>query len=136
MSRDNKNPRASVFLDITKAFDTIDHSLLLNKLKIFSFRSHFKKFIKSNHNNRQQYVFFQFKTSEIKNIKNSVPQGTVLGPLLFLIFVNDLQQVCKNRKSLFADDTNIHCGGKDIETNIKDNITDAISRFNENQTLR
>ena len=50
----NKNPCASVFLDITKAFDTIDHSLLLNKLEIFGFRGHFKKFIQSYLNNRQQ----------------------------------------------------------------------------------
>ena len=46
------------------------------------------------------------------------------------------QQICKNRKSLFADDTNILCGGKDMETNIKDSITDAISWFNEKQPLR
>ena len=63
----NKNTCASVFFDITEAFDTIDYSLLLNKLEIFSFRNHFKKLIQSYLNNRQQYVFFQFKTSE-KNI--------------------------------------------------------------------
>ena len=72
---DNKNPRASVFLDITKAFHTIDHSLVLNKLEIFGFRGHFKNLFKSYLNNRQQYVFFQSKTSEIKKIKNSVSQG-------------------------------------------------------------
>ena len=112
----NKNPCASVFLDITKAFDTIDHSLLLNKLESFGFRGHFKKLIQSYLNNRQQYVFFQSKTSEIKNIKNGVPQGSVLGPLLFLIFVNDLPtNMQKSEITLFADDTNILCGGKDIE---------------------
>ena len=64
----NKNPFASVFLDLTEAFDTIDHSLLLNKLEIFGFTGHFENLIQSYLNNRQQYVFFQSKTSEIKNV--------------------------------------------------------------------
>ena len=57
LSMDNKNPRASIFLDITKAFDTIDHSLLLNKLEIFGFRGHFKKLMLSYLNNRQKNMF-------------------------------------------------------------------------------
>ena len=61
LSMNNKHPCASVFLDITKAFDTIDHSLLLNKLESFGFRGHFKQLIQSYLNNRQQYVFFQSK---------------------------------------------------------------------------
>ena len=128
----NKNPCASVFLDITKAFDTIDHSLLLNNLEIFGFRGHFTMLIQSYLNNRQQYVFFQSKASEIKNIKNGVPQGSLLGPLLFLIFVNDLPtNTQKSEITLFADDTNVLCGGKDIEKKITDSITEAILWFNE-----
>ena len=69
LSMYNKNPCASVFLDITKAFDTIDHSLFLNKLESFGVRGHFEKPIQSYLNNRQQYVFLQSKTSEIKILK-------------------------------------------------------------------
>ena len=123
----NKNPCASVFLDITKTFDTNDHSLVLNKIEIFGFRGHFKKPIQSLFNNRQQYVFFQSKSSEIKNIKIDVPQSSALRPLLFFIFVNALPtNMQKSEITLFADDTNILCGGKGIEKNIKDSNTDSI----------
>ena len=134
MSTNNKNPCASVFLDITKAFDTIDHSILLNKLEIFGFRGQFEKLIQSYLNNREQYVFFQSKTSDIKNIKNGVPQGSVLSPLLFLIFVNDLPtNMQKSEITLFAGDTNILFGEKNFEKNKKESITEAILWFKENK---
>ena len=70
----------------------------------------------------------------MKNIKNSVPKGSVLGRLLFLIFVNDLPtNMQKLEITLFSGDTNILFGGKDIEKNNKDSITEAILWFNENK---
>ena len=104
-----------IFLDLEKAFDSIDHDILLAKLDHYGFRGHSNKFLKSYLKNRQQYTFVNKKTSSLLNVKYGVPQGSILGPLLFLLYINDISQVLeKGKGTLFADDTAITFRNRDI----------------------
>ena len=96
----------SFFVDFTKAFDTVDHNILLYKLGHYGIRGHAQKFMKSYLTNRFQYTYVNGHQSTLDEIKCGVPQGSVLGPILFLIYINDLHfsmNECLTR--LFADDT-------------------------------
>ena len=112
---DNKEYVLGIFLDLEKAFDSIDHDILLAKLDHYGFRGHSNKFLKSYLKNRQQYTFVNKKTSSLLNVKYGVPQGSILGPLLFLLYINDISQVLeKGKGTLFADDTAITFRNRDI----------------------
>uniref|UniRef100_A0A3B3C2G3 Reverse transcriptase domain-containing protein n=1 Tax=Oryzias melastigma TaxID=30732 RepID=A0A3B3C2G3_ORYME len=118
---DNKQYAIGVFLDLTKAFDTINHHLLLRKLYCYGIRGVAFSWIKSYIENRQQYVHINGVDSELQIVTCGVPQGSVLSPLLFIIYINDICLVSKVlHLILFADDTNIiHCGN-DLETLVKE----------------
>ena len=91
---------------LQKAFDTIDHRILLDKLDHYGFRGHTQNFFKSYLTNRYQYTHINGVKSDIKEITCGVPQGSVLGPIMFLIYVNDLHLSVNNCSTrLFADDT-------------------------------
>ena len=79
----------NVYLDFSKAFDTLVHSTLLIKMTHYGIDGLAHKLIKSYIENRKQYVV-PVQCSEMKNIKNEVPQGSILGSLLFLIYINDI----------------------------------------------
>ena len=99
---------AAISIDLKKAFDSISHDLLINKLEKYGFRGVALKLLISFLNNRNQFVIFNKSKSKIKNIKFGVPQGSVLGPLLFLIFINDIVNIkTQGHFVLFADDTTI-----------------------------
>jgi len=97
---------AGIFIDLEKAFDTVNHSILSDKLQHYGFRGNSHKLIVSFLSNRKQFVSIQGFNSQIMDIKCGVPQGSTLGPLLFSLYLNDLRFCLKNASSNhFADDT-------------------------------
>ena len=105
---ENKELACCVFLDFAKAFDTVNHQILLKKLEYYGIRGNVLKWFDSYLCNRPQCVNINGTFSDFLNILCGVPQGSVLGPILFLIYINDIQ-FCSNILNfhLFADDTSI-----------------------------
>ena len=98
----------SIYLDFAKAFDKVDHKILINKLHSYGIRGNLLSWLKNYLDNRSQTVVINGVHSYPANVRSGVPQGTVLGPILFLIYINDLNK-CINHSliSHFADDTRI-----------------------------
>ena len=105
-----------VFLDFSKAFDTVNHHILLQKLYRYGIRGSANDWFTSYLSNRKQYVSYKNIPSSYKKITCGVPQGSILGPLLFLLYINDIINVSKLLFAiLFADDTNVFLNGNDID---------------------
>ena len=120
---DNSSPTV-IFLDLKKAFDTVDHNLLISKLKNIGIRDIAKNLVASYLNHRTQYVRLNNVSSHSKIVECGVPQGTVLGPLLFIIYLNDLLS-CVDGLISFADDTVIMSKAKtwiELETLLNENM--------------
>ena len=104
---DHKKYNIGVFLDLSKAFDTIDHNILINKLQCYGIRVNACN-CKSYLNNRRQYVSYNKADSKYMTITCGVPQGSILGPLLFILYINDIENVSDILSPiLFADDTSL-----------------------------
>ena len=87
---ENNKTTIGVYLDLSKAFDTIDHNILLHKLEHCGFRGVVHEWFDSYLSDRQQYVQFHNSKSEPQRVICGVPQGSILGPLLFILYINDI----------------------------------------------
>ena len=109
-------------LELKKAFDTFDHQILLYKMQLHGIRHTALKWFKSDLSERSQKNTKMGVSSNWLNVNCGVPQGSILGPLLFLIYINDLPNVCsQNDIYLFADDTNIcglNCSSEEIQADL------------------
>ena len=115
-SLNKKQISVLLLLDYSKAFDVLDHNTLLHKLEHYGIRGIVKEWFKSYLSDREQFVSINGTTSEKKPIIYGVPQGSILGPLLFVIYINDLPGICNLAKFiLYADDANIIITGESFE---------------------
>ena len=105
---DEGNIGCGIFVDLQKAFDTAEHDILLSKLEHYDIYGIANESFKSYLSNRKQYVSINGYNSNLADAKFGVPQESILGPLFFLIYMNDLNQALKFCKvHHFADDTNL-----------------------------
>ena len=95
-----KENTISVFLDLSKGFDTVNHNILLRKLEFYGIRGIALQWFKNYLTGRKQYVLYNNTQSSKQYITCGVPQGSVLGPLLFLIYINDIPNCLKHSKSI------------------------------------
>ena len=113
-SMDKGDMAVGVYLDIEKAFDCINHNILLNKLQYYGIRGVAWNWVSSYLENRKQFVSVNNYNSSVMVINYGVPQGSVLGPLLFLLYINDIQYADSAAiLNLFADDTSLFVFDKD-----------------------
>ena len=126
---DNKFITGAVFVDLRKAFDTVDHSLLLSKLARYGLTPASIQWFKDYLENRQITTQINGTLSEPKSIHCGVPQGSILGPLLFVLYINDLVSHVNNCKvHLYADDTVLYFSGNSIQ-NVQEHIQDDLNRL-------
>jgi hypothetical protein len=119
-----------VFIDFSKAFDTIDHSLLLKKLAAYGFSTNTLNWFKSYLSNRYQQVVINNEISNKMKILCGVPQGSVLGPTLFIIFINEVNQITKHMYPiLYADDTNLFYETTTITEQVIESINEDLDHF-------
>ena len=128
---DENKLTGALFLDLRKAFDTVDHRILLSKLQMFNPNKFMFQWLSSYLENRKQVVVFNGILSNEAIISTGVPQGSILGPLLFLMYINDLPMALTSEVILFADDTTAishgatHCS---VASDVQNNLT-SISNY-------
>jgi len=134
---DNNNFAIGIFIDLKKAFDTVEHSILLHKLQHYGIRGIANSLLKSYLENRKHCVNINGKLSSYTISKHGVPQGSVLGPLPFLIYINDLNLCIKQSTTFhYADDTSLICRGnslKKINKQVNHDLTNLVHWLRSNK---
>ena len=127
----------SLFIDLKKAFDLVDRQILYEKLQNYGFRGLSGKFLQSYLTNRSQFVSVGTFNSDVSAINFGIPQGSVLGPLLFNLFINDVGDQIMGDTILFADDTVLHVSDPSLENCITmiETVISNITRWLDNNRL-
>jgi endonuclease/exonuclease/phosphatase family metal-dependent hydrolase len=124
----------NIYLDLSKAFDTLDHNILISKLQFYGLGGSSLQLLKDYITNRKQYVVFGRYESELKTISTGVPQGSILGPLLFIIYLNDIVTSTKIFKPIiYADDTALSATLNtlgNIDQNLESQINNELEKIN------
>ena len=111
----SKDVTLAVFLDLSKAFDTISHKILINKLEHYGIRGICKNWFANYLCNRTQYTDIDGFQSSRMHISTGVPQGSILGPVLFLVYINDIYKCSTINLLCFADDTTAYMSGPNVK---------------------
>jgi len=140
----NKMWVGGIFCDLTKAFDYVNHNILLSKLEFYGITDKANNLIKSYLNDRYQRVIIKNNyskncLSDWRKVKQGVPQGSILGPLFFLLYINDLPGIIRDisKPTIFADDTSIiftHSNYVNFKNEI-DIVIEKISKWFETNSL-
>ena len=128
-SRNNSIPTEVIFLDLAKAFDSVPHERLLLKLNRYGIGGNMLVWFRNFLTHRKQRVVIRGACSGWSPVISGSPQGTILGPILFLIYINDISGCVKSKINIFADDTKIY-------REIKDSITDTVALQSDLHSLK
>jgi retron-type reverse transcriptase len=132
---DNGQATGAIFLDLKKAFDCVNHALLIEKLSNYGIKGITLEWFKSYLGNRAQAVNINATLSDFKNIDIGIPQGSILGPLLFIIFVNSLSNSVDCKCTMYADDTTLLCTANDsstLQSKLQCNLSKIADWFKKN----
>ena len=126
----NETP-INIFLDLSKAFDTLDHYILQQKLEHYGMKNEAIQLISSYLSNRKQYVAYNEIDSDLMNIKCGVPQGSILGPLFFIIYMNDIKYATNLFEMIiYADDTTLYTTISS-NNNLEQEINNELNAIND-----
>ena len=136
-NRNSGLPTDVVFLDFTKAFDSVPHERLLLKLHAYGIRDPLLSWVRSFLTNRQQRVVLRGHYSSWTAVVSGVPQGTVLGPILFLIYINDIMRNVESQSKLFADDMKVYRALRNVheDTQILQDDLNALEQWSTDWQL-